>query len=228
MYRKRRMTYIIVFIFLPCIIVPLIYLSVFFYEFKSRVFNEISFTAETEEGENYNLRARYDKDNLLYEVNVSAGISISDIIINTAERGIFEIDDVIYENGDTLDSIEYDTEYDIKMYTEDGKLLNEASLVFKQDTDAMVFNYNTEDENVDIISTAEEGSLPDPEGMDSPRREMHRGGGEGRMDFGMLNRNRPLPVYEIGLGLVFAVCCIYLLYRQINVSGGFKKGGKQK
>ncbi|MCD8157982.1 MAG: hypothetical protein LUD77_03530 [Clostridiales bacterium] len=220
MYRKRRMTYIVVFIFLPCIIVPLIYLTVYFNDFKSKAFREISFTAETEEGESYNLRAKYDKDELLYEVSIPMGISISNIIVNTQERGVFEINDIIFENGDAFDEIQYDTEYDIKMYTEDSKLLNEASLVFRQDTENMLFSYNTDNENVNIVSTAEEDGLPDPEGMDGLRQMMRR---EGRRGLG----NRPFPVYTFGLGCVFALCCIYLLYRQVKISGILKKVGRR-
>ncbi len=216
MYRKRRMIYIAVFIFIPCIIVPLIYLSVFFNDFRSKVFREISFTAETEEGESYGLRARYEKDDNIYEVKIPVGISISDVVINTAGHGIFEIDDVIYENGDTLTEISYDTEYDIKMYTEDEKLLNEGSLIFLQDTENVYFSYDTEDENVSIVSTAEENRLPDPQGME----HMHRRVGE---------RSRfSLKPGEIGLAAVFAVCCLYLLYRQLKISGVFKRGGKSK
>lgn len=215
MYRKRRKIYIAVFIFIPFIIVPLIYLAVFFNEFRSRVFSEVSFSAETDGGESYNLRAKYDKDENVYSVNIPVGLSVSSVVINTAGHGVFEIDDVIYESGDFINEILYDTEYDIKMYTEDDKLLNEGTLIFLQDADNVYFNYDTADENVSIVSTAEENHLPDPEGMDRLRRRM-----EG---------SRPLAnPWVIGLWAVFAICCLYLVCRQIKISGIFKKGGKHK
>ncbi|MCC8015373.1 MAG: hypothetical protein LIO87_09265 [Eubacterium sp.] len=217
MYRKRRMFYIIMFIFIPCVILPLIYMAAYFEKFKNGVFNEVSFTAETSDGETIDLSSRYDFKEKVYEVMVPLGIDLSDIVINFSDNGVFEIDDVVYKNGSVLYDIEYDESYDIKMITNDEKLLNEAELVFKQDPENVLMNFNTDDENVQIVSTTDELNPPNHQGFE---RMMHNGGER--------RRGIKISAYAKLLTAAFGIAWLYLLYKGLKNKGFFIRRRKNK